>query len=139
MTSGSTRSTYSLGQRRQRAFKWFAQGATVGDVARRLNVTEVTAGKYHQMWLERIEIEAAKNPYVLRDVVKNTIRSLQELDDRRAEAAKRYRMATTDANKQQWMKIQLHALEQRNKLLQLFGVKAEYMAQVQAVRTFQLA
>lgn len=135
---GGTRSPLRLGARRQRAFELFTEGASNVEVARALQVSPDTAGRYRKLYEERIEQQAASNPHLLRQVLPNTIKALEELEKVRAYAWERARSTESDTIRAQMMNVILKAQDQRAKLFGLMGVKQEALAftmQVQKQQT----
>lgn len=139
VSPGRSNSSLSLGQRRRKAYSLFSRGDTVTDVARKLHVSISTASGYHQKYEDQLELQARQNPHLLRDVIKNTFRTLEELDSVRRQLWKRYYRAQSDGMRAQFLNLLLKAQDQRGRLLGLFGVKAEYMALVHSVSLLQTA
>lgn len=125
---GGTRSPMRLGARRQRAFELFTEGASNVEVARSLQVSPDTAGRYRKLYEEKIESQAAANPHLLRQVLPNTIKALEELEKVRAYAWERARSTESDTIRAQMMNVILKAQDQRAKLFGLMGVKQEALA-----------
>lgn len=151
-----TGSTLALDARREMAYDSFAKGHTITDVAELVQVTYDTAARYKKEWRDRIKQEADENPAMLGQVIENTIQALQENDLVRKHAWADYAVASEgrvaecseceaeivipsspNSVKNQFLKTILTAQEQRSKLYGLFGVKAEFFAMVQQVRTLQ--
>lgn len=143
MTRGSTASTLSLHERREKAAKLFSRGASNTQVSKELNVHPDTARRYREEYESDLITSARNNPQMLTDVLLNTMRALDELDQVRAEAWEMYEDALTEDGeprhsvRQTYLKTILTAQEQRAKLYGLFGVKAEFFAHVQNVRIVQ--
>lgn len=137
MARGKTASPLKLSARKQAAFQLFAQGQSVMEVARELSVAWDTAKRYQTAYEEMIREEALENPELLTDVVGNTFRALVELEQARAQAWDRYRRATTDQARAAFLNLVLKAQSDRAKLYGLLGVKPEYAARVEAVRSQQ--
>lgn len=130
MPRGRTSSPLGRAARKEKAFELYSRGFGVMEVAREVQVDRTTASRYKQAYEASLQSQARANPNLLRDILRNTVRALSELDQVRAEAWKRYEATDVDATKATFLNTALKALEQRAKLFQLFGVKAEYMAQV---------
>lgn len=143
MPRGSTASELSLHERREKAGKMFSRGASNSQVAKELNVHPDTARRYREEYEADLITSARNNPQMLTDVLLNTMRALDELDQVREEAWRMYEEALTDEGeprhtvRQTYLKTILSAQEQRAKLYGLFGVKAEFFAHVQNVRIVQ--
>lgn len=156
MARGKTSSDLSLSERREEAFVCFNKGWTNADVARHLSVSPDTAGRYRALWEETLQREAQTNPSLLRDVLENTIKALSELDLVRKAAWEMHDEVGVHAKecpecetvvtfitsgradqRAQALRILVSAQEQRGKLFNLFGVKAEYMQHVQQVQRMQ--
>lgn len=158
--SGSkSKSKLGLSARRERAFECFAKGWTNTDVARDLKVHMDTVAKYRELYEERIHSQAAANPNFLRDVVSNTIRSLEELDRIRADAwqhmePRRIRVEhecpecehvwkeyeyrdVSDQTRAQYHNVLLKAQDQRAKLFGVLGVKQEVFVAIMQVKVVQ--
>lgn len=135
---GSSDSPYSLGERRERAFKMYSRGRTNKDVMEDLQVSEDTAGRYRQLYETNIRRIAAANPGLLRDVLQNTIQQLGELDQVRTEAWTNYESAATGSLKASYLSLIAKVQDQRAKLYGLFGVKHEYFVMVQQVHEVQV-
>lgn len=148
MPKGKSKSKLTLSQRREKAFRLFLKGYTNADVARELGVTADTVTSYRRLYEERLADEAEHNPQLLRDVLKNTVQALYELDAIRMEA-----WAALDPkdheceecgchlmghqSRNQYLSTLVKAQEQRAKLFGLFGVKQEFMAHVFTVQGAQ--
>lgn len=151
-----SRSPYTRGERREKAFKYIAKGYTNVEIADKLKVHVDTVTRYRKAYVDQVQAEAAANPTLLNEVVANTIRTMHELDIIRKEAWEahdRSRSVTGECEhcgeetsfwvgikgetKAQMLRILLQANEQKAKLFQLFGVKAEFMAHVNQVAQLQ--
>jgi hypothetical protein len=139
MTRGRTSSPLGLSARRERARELFSRGFTNADVAREILVSPETAARYRVTYEDELKETAKANPNMLRDILGNTVRTLRELDQVRAAAWQNYEASQTDAAKATFLNTALKASDQRAKLLQLFGVKAEYMSQVAVIQRNQEA
>jgi hypothetical protein len=136
---GGTKSPLRLGARRQKAFEMFVEGASNVEVARALQISPDTAGRYKKLYDEKINEQAASNPHLLREVLPNTIRSLQELDKVRAYAWSRANETQSDTIRAQMLNVILKAQDQRAKLFGLMGVKQEALAYTMQVQKQQEA
>lgn len=156
---GKSKSKLGLSQRRERAFELFARGYTNTDVARDLTVHMDTVARYRGLYEERIHAQAAANPNFLKDVVNNTMRSLEELDRIRADAWKHLEPRTTkvvhecpecettwtekekvevsDQTRAQYHNVLLKAQDQRSKLFGVLGVKQEVFVAIMQVKIVQ--
>lgn len=159
MPQGKTKSKAPLKLRKERAFRMFAQGASDVEVATRLKVTRQTAYNYRRKYEEKITDEALENPALLQDVLKNTIRSLRELDMIRADAWKRLEEKPTkhhfecegcgeelvvemplppsDQARVQYQNVLIKAQDQRAKLYGVLGVKQEVFIAFTNVKVVQ--
>lgn len=133
-----------------------AKGYTNVEIAKALEVHPDTVTRIRRKYEEQLANEAAANPALLHDVLTNTVRMIAELDMVRREAwdalesgafyseecpecgheTVHWRSHKGDA-KPQYMRILLTAVEQKSKLYQLFGVKAEFLAHVNQVAQLQ--
>lgn len=159
MTKGKTKSKLTLRQRREKAYRLFAQGVDDRDVATELKVSRKTVAAYRQRYEGIITEEAGNSPTLLQDVLKSTVRALRELDMIRADAWKRltekptkYKfdcehcgeelvielpLPPTDQNRVQYQNVLLKAQEQRAKLLGVLGVKQEVFIQFNNIKIVQ--
>lgn len=137
MARGRTASSLRLGARREKAAELFTKGYSVVEVARELEVSPDTASRYKKRFEQDIADQARANPTMLRNVVANTMRALEELEKVREAAWRRHDAATNDTVRASMLKIVLQAQDQRAKLFGLFGVKADYFLHVAAVREQQ--
>lgn len=156
---GKSKSKLGLSQRRERAFELFARGYTNADVARDLTVHADTVARYRELYNERIHAQAAANPNFLKDVVTNTMRSLEELDRIRADAwqhmesrtvrvehecpecehqwVEKERVEISDQTRAQYHNVLLKAQDQRSKLFGVLGVKQEVFVAIMQVKIVQ--
>lgn len=157
MPRGKTASRYSLAERRRVAFSLFTKGFTNEQVAKELNVHKGTVKQYRDAYDEEIALQVQANPNLLRDALKNTVQALGEIDEVRRSAWQEYEAAQHDlttkcpscehefvvqgapsiTTRNQLLKTITAAQDQRAKLLGLFGVKAEFLHHVNAVRLVQ--
>jgi predicted transcriptional regulator len=137
MSKGKTASTLSLGARRDKANELFARGYSNAEISREIGTTPDTVARYRKRYQESISEEARTNPTMLRDILRNTMGALGALDQVLQEAWRNYAQTSTESLKATYLNTALKALEQRHKLLQLFGVKAEYLAQVAIIQDQQ--
>jgi hypothetical protein len=119
------------------AFEMFLKGRTVTEVADAVGVAPDTASRYKAEYEQRWQEYARANPSFLRDILANTIRSLEELDTVRRSAWDRYENTVSDSIRAQMLNTVLKAQEQRAKLLGVLGVKAEFLALVNNVQIVQ--
>ena len=158
MPKGRTGSSYSLQERRRLAFGYFTKGYTNEQIAKLLHVHKGTVAQYRQQYEDEISDQVQLNPNLLRDVLRNTVTALTELDEVRRSAWREYEEASEDvivtcpcgcehefvalraasiSTRNQLLKTITGAQEQRGKLLGLFGVKAEFLHHVNQVRFVQ--
>ncbi len=147
MPRGKTKSKLTLSERREAAFRLFLRGFTNAQVARQLGVTDDTVTNYRRIYEDRIAAEAAHNPALLRDVLANTIRAMEELEEVRREAwaSLNAEHSCEECNchlmshqsRNQYLSTLLKAQEQRGKLFGLFGVKQEFAVMVFNVKAAQ--
>lgn len=138
MPRGSTASTYSLQERKDIANQMFARGSRDSDVADYLDVHPDTVARYRKEYEEALVTQARNNPHMLTDVLLNTMRSLDELDEVRKEAWREYENPhASRQHRAQMLNTVIRAQKQRAELFGLFGVKAEFFAHVQNVRIVQ--
>jgi DNA-binding CsgD family transcriptional regulator len=151
-----TKSKLSLSKRRERAYLLFSRGYTDTDVAKDLHVNKDTVRKYRARYNESIHTQAAANPRFLQDVVANTMRSLTELDQIRADAWKhmeprtekiefecphceevtviKQKIEPSDDTRSKYMSHLLKAQEMRAKLLGVLGIKTDVFIAVMQVK-----
>lgn len=154
-----SKSKLKLSQRRQQAYELFAKGYTNVDVAKDLEINKDTAAKYREKYEASIQSQAAANPGFLRDVLTNTVRSLKELDQIRADAWKQLkprrmkiehhcpecehewtttlRFDVSDQSRVQYQNVLLKAQDQRSKLFGVMGVKQEVFIAIMQVKVVQ--
>jgi hypothetical protein len=156
----ASKSKLGLSERREKAFELFAKGYTNVDVAKRLRINKDTAGKYRTLYDKRIHAQAAANPGFLRDVLANTIRALEELDQIRADAHQQISDKRTikrtiecehcgeeselrldwpigDDARTKYLNVLLKAQDQRSKILGVLGVKSEVIAAMMQIKVVQ--
>lgn len=142
------------------AFSLFAKGYTNADVAKKIRVNKDTAASYRTLYEQRIHAQAAANPSFLRDVLANTMRALEELDQIRSDAwkqisedryytfetecdhcgediKKRVKVPIGDDNRVKYQNVLLKAQDQRSKILGVLGVKAEVIAAMTQIKIVQ--
>lgn len=159
MTKGKTKSKKTLRQRKEEAFRSFAQGKTIEEVARSLKVSRQTASSYKKKYEAALEAEATADPRLLQDVLKNTIRSLRELDMIRSDAWARLEerprridvecpecetefaatvvLPPSDQSRVQYQNVLLKAQDSRAKLYGVMGVKQEVFVAITNVQIVQ--
>lgn len=152
-------SKLGLSQRREKAFESFAKGYTNTDVAKLLKVHMDTVAGYRRLYEERIHSQAAANPNFLKDVLTNTVRSLEELDRIRADAWKHVEnrkkkvtrecpecehtwreieeIEVSDQTRATYHNVLLKAQDQRSKLFGVLGVKQEVFVAIMQVKVVQ--
>ena len=157
MPKGKTRSKLTREERLSQAFEGFAMGMSDVSIAKQLKVTRQTVGTYRGIYEERLSARARANPNLLRDVLKNTMRALEELDRIReeiwqhmqprkavtehtcpecdAEFTEKEYIYVTDDTRSKYIGHLLKAQETRAKLLGVIGVKTEVIAAVMGVKT----
>lgn len=137
MPRGRTRSRLSLSERREFASELFLKGFNVTDVARKLRVSWDTASSYKKWHEDRVAAQAQENPQLLQDVLRNTVLSLQELDQIRASAWRQYHASESRQIKLQALNTIRSAQQDKAKLFGLFGVKQDFYLHVQNVTLVQ--
>lgn len=147
MPRGKTKSKKTLAERRELAGELFAKQQSVAFVAKRLGVSWETAKSYKVWWEEQIAEEAASNPGLLRDTLRNTVAQLRELDLVIKEAWKIVHATGRDGDGNLYQtgnQTRLQALNtirqasaDKAKLYGLFGVKQDYFQFVQSVNAIQ--
>lgn len=138
MSKGQTRSPYNRSQRKAISRRLFLRGYSDADVARKLRVDYSTARRYREEWERDTQRAARDNPHILKDILANTIKALEELDEIRRECWEQYNDKKTSAPmKQGYLNTMLRAQEQRVKILGVFGVKQEFLLHLQQVQLFQ--
>lgn len=159
MAKGKTKSKMGLRARREAAFRMFAQGATHEAIAKKLRVSRQTVTSYRKQYEAQLDAEAAANPRLLQDVLRNTVRSLRELDMIREDAWKRLEakprkvraacdgcgeentfevdLPPGDQARVQYQNVLLKAGEQRAKLFGVMGVKQEVFVAITNVQIVQ--
>jgi len=125
-------------QRKEQAGIYFRRGWTNAEVARSLGVTPETVKRYKDEYDEQIRNEAATNPGLMRDVIKNAVEALRAIDDLRAEA---WNSAMAEgvlpAVKATFLGIALKAERQRADILGLLGVKSDTTALYARIKSQQ--
>jgi predicted transcriptional regulator len=157
MPRGRTASGLTLQQRKSKARERFTQGFSNEQIAVELDIHPTTVGQYRREYEADLGAAARANPELLRDVLNNTVRALQELDMVRQRAWEEYESSrarhhfecpecghefdevsgTGAQTRNQLLNTITKAQEQRGKLLGLFGVKQEFFLHVQNVRVVQ--
>jgi predicted transcriptional regulator len=137
VAKGKTRSSLKLGARREAAAEMFAKGFTNVEVADEIQVSPGTVARYRATYEERLATEARLNPGLLKDVLGNTVRALEELEKARAAAWQVHERTGSETAKLSALNTVLKAQDQRAKLFQLMGVKADFLAEVSLVRQQQ--
>jgi multidrug efflux pump subunit AcrA (membrane-fusion protein) len=132
-----TASRLSLSERREEASSLFLKGLTVAEVARKLDVTWDTAKGYERWHEQRIAKQAADNPQLLSDVLRNTVAQMAELDQVRAAAWRQYHTTDSAQVRLQALNTVRQATNDKAKLFGLFGVKQEFYVNVQNVTAVQ--
>jgi hypothetical protein len=149
-------SPFNRAERREKGFKLIAKGYTNVEIAAELKVHPDTVTRLRKAYADQVQAEAAANPHLLNEVIANTIRTLNELDLIRKEAWAAHDTMHAEGRecsecghedvvyrgpkgetKAQMLRILLQANDQKAKLFQLFGVKAEFMAHVNQVAQLQ--
>src|SRR5689334_20874428 len=157
MPKGRTKSKLSREERLLFAYEKFAEGWSDVRIATQLRVTRQTVGAYRRKYEDDLSERARSNPNLLRDVVKNTMRALEELDRIReeiwqhmqprkvttehtcpecdAEFTEKEYVYVTDDTRSKYIGHLLKAQETRAKLLGVIGVKTEVIAAIMGVKT----
>lgn len=126
-----------IGQRKEVAFELFKKGYTNAEVAREVKIHPDTAKRYRDAYETALAAEVASNPGLLRDVLGNTLRSLEELDRARAAAWKDYQEATSASAKKGFLDLVIKAQGERAKLFGLMGVKQDTLVYINGVKEMQ--
>lgn len=139
--AGRTKSKLSLNERKQRAFRKFNKGFGPADAYhdKKLNISYDTARRYYKEWEAKARESARKDPDFLRDILANTLRALEELDEIRRAAWKEYSKGSLNPQvRQSLLNTMLRAQEQRQKLMGVFGVRQEVFVYLQQFQLFQV-
>lgn len=131
------RHSMGIGQRKDKARELFAKGYRNAEVAREVGVHPDTVTRYREEYEKSLREQANNNPTLLRDVVQNTVQSLEHLDHVRSEAWKRYEDADSAQVKATFLNTVLKAESERAKILGLMGVKGDTLAFVQRIKAQQ--
>jgi hypothetical protein len=126
-----------IGQRKEVAFELFKKGYTNAEVAREVKIHPDTAKRYRDAYEAQLAAEVASNPGMLRDVLGNTLRSLEELDRARAAAWKDYQESTSSTAKKGFLDLVIKAQGERAKLFGLMGVKQDTLVYINGVKEMQ--
>lgn len=143
-------------QRIERACLLFSRGYTDSDVARDLPVSRNTAHAYRVIYEARLKEHVNENPRFLHDIIGNTRRQIEELEEVRRAMWRDYEDAKTGIeieceNCEEVMVIPIASMttrnsimaniikaqDQRAKLYGVLGVKAEFFAMVAGVKALQ--
>lgn len=139
MPRGRTASTLSLSLRRERAYELMVRGFNNTDIAKDLQVTPDTVGRYRADYESDLAEQSARNPRLLTNVLENTNRTLVELDEVRKSAWKLYETTDRESTKLQALRTLTSANQQRAALFGLIGMKQEYLIHVQNIQNMQNA
>lgn len=126
-----------IGQRKEVAFECFKKGYTNAETAREIGIHPDTVTRYRRAYEEQLAAEVQGNPHLLRDVLGNTLRSLEELDRVRAAAWKDYQEATSATAKKGFLDLAIKAQSERAKLFGLMGVKQDTLVYINGVKEVQ--
>ncbi len=160
MPRGRTRSSLNRSQRIEEAHKLFARGFSNADVARELKISADTATTYRRLYEEGLTKQAASNPQIFSEVLRNTQRALIELDQVRSDAwaqirkLREYSVGTecpecgfaftaaleipiNDSNRTKYHKIILAAQHERAQLHQLLTNRTEVLIKHENTRIVQ--
>lgn len=132
-----TNSELSLSRRKEIARSLFIRGYTNVDVAEELNVHPDTVSRYRAEYEDELESQARENPQLLQDVLLNTIRALEELEELRKTAWDEFEETESQQRRTALLNTLIRIQDQRSKLFGLFGVKAEFFSHVQNLRIVQ--
>lgn len=131
-------SPYDRSERKRIARKMYLRGASVSEVSRKLKVTWITAQKYRDALQDELTSTIHNNPELVQDILTNTYKLLEELDQIRSESWKQYSKKDVPVMvKNQLLNTMLKAQDQRGKLLQVMGLKQEMLIHLQMVRGLQ--
>ena len=138
MPRGRTSSTMGISARKEKAFTFFSRGWKNADVAREISVTPDTVKRYRDEYEATIREQAADNPRLLVNIVENTVRAINELDELRKAAWEDYESVPASSPlRSQYMGKLIAINGDRAKLFGLFGVKQEYFMHVQNIQSMQ--
>lgn len=126
-----------IGQRKEVAYELFKRGYTNAETAREIGIHPDTVTRYRRSYEEQLQAEVNANPHLLRDVLGNTLRSLEELDRVRAAAWKDYQEATSATAKKGFLDLAIKAQSERAKLFGLMGVKQDTLVYINGVKEVQ--
>lgn len=126
-----------IGQRREAAWELFKRGYTNAEVAREMGIHPDTVTRYRRLFEATLAAETAANPGLLRDVLGNTLRSLEELDAIRTMAHKDYQESTSATARKGFLDIMVRAQSERAKLFGLMGVKQDTLVYINGVKEMQ--
>jgi hypothetical protein len=136
--AGRTGSPYSLGERKQKAFRRFNRGQGPSDVYKKLGVSYDTACRYYREWKKHAGEAARQDPDFLRDILGNTWQAIAQIDEvRRVAWAQISKKGTNPQTKQSLLNTILKAEEQRNKILSVLGIRQEVFVYLQNFQKFQ--
>lgn len=143
-------------QRIERATELFSRGYSNMDVARDIGISRNTATAYRKIYEERLKTKTAENPRFLHDIIGNTVRQIEELDEARKALWKDYELARVGleiecesceevmlvpvasmTTRNSLMANIIKVQDQRSKLYGVIGVKAEFFAMVAGVKAVQ--
>lgn len=159
MPRGKTKSTKTLGERREAAYRLFRRGYTDVEVARKVKVTRQTAANYRKLYEAELGELVLSNPDLLRDALKNTFRNLGEIDEVRENAWKQLDRKEAviefhcdecgndgevvvleppgDDARTKYLGVILKSTEMRAKVLGTLGIKTEVLAAIADLRQTQ--
>lgn len=153
---GKLKHKLTRSQRIERACELFSRGYSDSDVARDLPVARNTARAYRAIYEERLKDRTAENPRFLHDIIGNTNRQLEELEQVRNALWKDFEQARSGieiecenceevmivpiasmTTRNSIMANIIKAQDQRAKLYGVIGVKAEFYSMVAGVKAVQ--
>lgn len=159
MARGRTNSPIPLRERKKMAWDMFSRGFTSDQVRAKIQVTTETVSEYRRQYESELRQQMLDNPGLLRNVLENTVRGLEELDQARRALWEEYDGAihpvmlvcphcdqdiehlqvTSPSTRNQILGNIMKSQELRSRMLGLFGVKQEFLLHVQSVRAIQEA
>jgi transposase-like protein len=126
-----------IGQRREMSAVLFARGYTNAEVAREMDIHPDTVTRYRRWYEDSLAEQAKNNPHMLRDVLGNTLRTLEELDRVRVAAWKDYEESVTPTARKGFLDVITKAQSERAKLFGLMGVKQDTLVYINGVKEVQ--
>jgi transposase-like protein len=124
-------------QRQEAAYTFFKRGYTNAEVAREIGIHPDTVTRYRRKYDEELQEAVRESPHLLRDVLGNTLRSLQELEEVRQAAWRDYQEASSATAKKGFLDLAIKAQSERAKLFGLMGVKQDTLVYINGIKEVQ--